>query len=201
MILFDVRKVVFKIRRERKKELNRQKIIAAAKKLFLRKGISATNVRDISIVSGISYVTMYKYFYDKNDLIQIVCREVIDEVINYAYSQLNNENLTFFEKLHRLSFKETFEKIYGTTAFIDFSNYINSDKKLAVYINQRINNSWIKIVEAGRQDGFIHASASDEQICKFLSLIFKLDHNEVKKNINEYGELFLYGLAGHNKNK
>ncbi len=47
MILFDVRKVVFKIRRERKKELNRQKIIAAAKKLFLRKGISATNVRDI----------------------------------------------------------------------------------------------------------------------------------------------------------
>ncbi|KRM50599.1 TetR/AcrR family transcriptional regulator [Lactobacillus jensenii] len=201
MILFDVRKVVFKIRRERKKELNRQKIIAAAKKLFLRKGISATNVRDISTVSGISYVTMYKYFYDKNDLIQIVCREVIDEVINYAYSQLNNENLTFFEKLHRLSFKETFEKIYGTTAFIDFSNYINSDKKLAVYINQRINNSWIKIVEAGRQDGFIHASASDEQICKFLSLIFKLDHNEVKKNINEYGELFLYGLAGHNKNK
>ncbi|WP_310663297.1 TetR/AcrR family transcriptional regulator, partial [Lactobacillus jensenii] len=123
---------MFKIRRERKKELNRQKIIAAAKKLFLRKGISATNVRDISTVSGISYVTMYKYFYDKNDLIQIVCREVIDEVINYAYSQLNNENLTFFEKLHRLSFKETFEKIYGTTAFIDFSNYINSDKKLAV---------------------------------------------------------------------
>lgn len=201
MILFDVRKVVFKIRRERKKELNRQKIIAAAKKLFLRKGISATNVRDISTASGISYVTMYKYFSDKNDLIQIVCREVIDEVINYAYSQLNNENLTFFEKLHRLSFKENFEKIYGTTAFIDFSNYINSDKKLAVYINQRINNSWIKIVEAGRQDGFIHASASDEQICKFLSLIFKLDHNEVKKNINEYGELFLYGLAGHNKNK
>lgn len=77
MILFDVRKVVFKIRRERKKELNRQKIIAAAKKLFLRKGISATNVRDISTVSGISYVTMYKYFYDKNDLIQIVCREVM----------------------------------------------------------------------------------------------------------------------------
>ncbi|MCZ3622793.1 TetR/AcrR family transcriptional regulator [Lactobacillus mulieris] len=189
------------MRREIKKELNRKKIIEAAKTLFLNKGIDATNVRDISAVSGISYVTMYKYFSDKNELVQIVCQEIIDEVITYAYSQLHNEKLTFFEKLHRLSFEENFKKKYGPNAFIDFSTYISHDEELKNYITKKIDNSWMKIVEAGRQDNFIHSSASNEQICKFLSLIFKLDHDEFKKNINEYGELFLYGLAGYHKNK
>lgn len=85
------------MQREEKKELNRKKIITAAKTLFLTKGIYATNVRDISKKSGISYVTMYKYFSDKNELVNLVCQELIDEAMANAYSKLNNDTLTFLK--------------------------------------------------------------------------------------------------------
>ena len=60
------------VKREELKEQNRTQIIEAAKRLFLAQGIQKTSVRQISQESGISYVTMYKYFADKEALVQEV---------------------------------------------------------------------------------------------------------------------------------
>ncbi|EEU21835.1 TetR/AcrR family transcriptional regulator [Lactobacillus mulieris] len=192
------------MQREEKKELNRKKIITAAKTLFLTKGIYATNVRDISKKSGISYVTMYKYFSDKNELVNLVCQELIDEAMANAYSKLNNDTLTFFEKLQQINFEAEFKQKYGPKVWVDFCSYTNNNPELTSYIEKKVNDSWLMIIRVGRKDKFIQASASDEQICNFLSLVLKLDHKEFKENIDAYWELFWYGLAGkegHIKNK
>jgi AcrR family transcriptional regulator len=55
-------------RKEREKEELREKILAAAKKLFLEKGIEKTSIRNIADQIEYSPGIIYHYFRDKNEI-------------------------------------------------------------------------------------------------------------------------------------
>lgn len=84
------------MKREELKEQNRTQIIEAAKRLFLAQGIQKTSVRQISQESGISYVTMYKYFADKEALVQEVLTGLIDTSFADAQATIKNSSQPFF---------------------------------------------------------------------------------------------------------
>ena len=55
-------------RKERERERRRQQIIVAAKRVFIRKGLSKTTMEDIANESELSPGTLYLYFKNKEEL-------------------------------------------------------------------------------------------------------------------------------------
>ena len=67
-----------KERREREKELKRQHILNAARKLLLEKGYYNISIRQIATLAEIGVGTIYSYFKSKEDIYAVLSEEVFD---------------------------------------------------------------------------------------------------------------------------
>jgi len=66
-------------RREELKAQNREKLLAAARKVFAEKGLGAATARDIVRETDLASGTFYNYFDDKNDVFRALIQELSDK--------------------------------------------------------------------------------------------------------------------------
>src|SRR5256885_8833767 len=66
-----------KARREREREALRQVILDAARELFVEEGFENVSMRKIAEKIEYSPTTIYLYFQDKIDLIDLLCEETL----------------------------------------------------------------------------------------------------------------------------
>jgi len=71
-------------RRERNKLDTRQRIRAAARDLFARRGYSAATMRDIAGQAHVALGTLFNYADDKRDLVFLIFNDVLDELTERA---------------------------------------------------------------------------------------------------------------------
>ncbi|QQE80346.1 TetR/AcrR family transcriptional regulator [Alicyclobacillus sp. SO9] len=64
----------------KKVEMRRAQIVAAAVKLFIKKGFHPTTTREIAKASGLSTGLLYEYVQSKEDILFLVCRHIHEEV-------------------------------------------------------------------------------------------------------------------------
>jgi AcrR family transcriptional regulator len=79
----------------------RAEVIAAATRLFVRKGIGNTTMRDIADEVGILNGSLYYYFPSKDTLVDEIVRGAMNDVIN-RYIQIRDADLDPLEALTRL---------------------------------------------------------------------------------------------------
>lgn len=82
-------KMGIKERKERHKEDLRQRILDAAKVLFLKEGYDATSIRKIASAIEFSPTTIYLYYKDKNDIIYALQKEGF-KLLRTKFSALSN---------------------------------------------------------------------------------------------------------------
>ncbi|MEC5144769.1 TetR/AcrR family transcriptional regulator [Chitinophaga sp. 212800010-3] len=88
--------------REKKEKIDastEERIKAAARIVFTRKGYAATKVRDIAAEADINLSLVNYYFRSKEKLFQLVMSEVVEKLMNGITVVLNNEQLSLPEKL------------------------------------------------------------------------------------------------------
>jgi len=66
--------------REKKKERTRAAILAAALKLFTRKGYENTSIDELALSAGIGKGTVYTYFQSKSDIFLAFCEDQLEFV-------------------------------------------------------------------------------------------------------------------------
>jgi AcrR family transcriptional regulator len=74
-------------RLERKRARNREALIRAARRLFVKNGFDATAIADIAEAADLGFGTFYRYFADKEAVLEAVLdegKQAIDEVIAAA---------------------------------------------------------------------------------------------------------------------
>lgn len=76
-------------RKEREKEEMRQRILQAARKLFLEHGFEKTSIRNIADAIEYSPATIYLYFKDKNELLFALHQEAFLKLIDEFSSVLH----------------------------------------------------------------------------------------------------------------
>lgn len=188
------------MKREELKEQNRTKIIEAAKRLFLTQGIQKTSVRQISQESGISYVTMYKYFADKEALVQEVLTGLIDTSFADAQATIKNSSQPFLQRLQAIPNTSSLGAITSQTSYEELSKTIETTPKLRAHVHAKLNGLFTTFIQIGRRDGFITTPASDEAIITILtSLIYYGDaigHKPDPKQAEGIVNVLLYGLTG-----
>jgi TetR/AcrR family transcriptional regulator len=87
----------------KRKNLNaEQKILAAAKKVFIRKGMSGARMQDIADEAGINKALLHYYFRNKEKLFEVIFKDAADQLfpkINLIFES----SLPLFEKLEKFT--------------------------------------------------------------------------------------------------
>ncbi len=74
------------LRRAREREILRQEILDAARRLFIREGYENVSMRRVAEKIGYSPTTIYLYFKDKSDLIFALCEESFARLVSELQS-------------------------------------------------------------------------------------------------------------------
>ena len=80
-----------------------ERIKAAARTVFTKKGYQATKVRDIAAEADINLSLVNYYFRSKEKLFQFVMAEVVEKLITAVPLILNNEQLTVQQKVEQVA--------------------------------------------------------------------------------------------------
>src|SRR5579862_8898694 len=86
-------------KRERNKEETKERILAAALKLFKEKGLEGTTTKEISKESGIAEGTLFNYFKTKEDLALYFFQKETADLIKWFRAERRLQKAALPEKL------------------------------------------------------------------------------------------------------
>ena len=117
-----------KAKKEATKDIStEEKIKAAAKKIFTKKGFAASRTRDIAEEAGINLALLNYYFRSKQKLFDIIMMENFRQFIHGISTEVFNEEATLEQK---------FEKVIA--AYIDF---LTANPDLPLFILNEIRGN------------------------------------------------------------
>ena len=146
--------------KEDKHKEAQQKIIDAARRLFIKKGFKATTVRDIAALSGTNVAMVNYYFSSKENLFNSIFEESFSILLQKIFSIMDSD-LPFFELIHKWisSYYDMLLEYPDLPIFVLNELAKNSDKlgeffklknpyqlyaKLAIRINEEEKNGTIR---------------------------------------------------------
>ncbi|HAA0158945.1 TPA_asm: TetR family transcriptional regulator [Listeria monocytogenes] len=176
-------------------------IIQAALSLFGKQGFSDVSIKDIASLAGVSQVSIYNYFGNKEALVAECAKIIMQDTITLAEEILVSEG-TFTDKLARAiqlcqaEINVSLSKFISTEASKD-SQFI---RLLVNNINKLKKDIYMEYVAAGKKVKVINNDISDDVIQLFIDSInglgLPVSEEELEKKQAEIIHLFLYGLIG-----
>ncbi|EAE9931156.1 TetR family transcriptional regulator [Listeria monocytogenes] len=176
-------------------------IIQAALSLFGKQGFSDVSIKDIASLAGVSKVSIYNYFGNKEALVAECAKIIMQDTITLAEEILVSEG-TFTDKLARAiqlcqaEINVSLSKFISTEASKD-SQFI---RLLVNNINKLKKDIYMEYVAAGKKVKVINNDISDDVIQLFIDSInglgLTVSEEELEKKQAEIIHLFLYGLIG-----
>src|SRR5580704_2267476 len=105
-------------KREKNKEQTKERILAAALKLFKEKGLEGTTTKEISKRSGIAEGTLINYFKTKEDLALYFFQKETDDLIKWFHADARLKKAPLTEQLfaiihQQLEYIEPYEDCIG----------------------------------------------------------------------------------------
>lgn len=143
--------------RERKKLIRLQRIVAAARTLFINKGFTTTTIQDIAAEADVGLGTLYLYAKSKEDLLVLVFKDDILMMIDESYaaiepgSSLLDQLMAFFDGHINYHMKD---QALSRTVLKELSFSITEQRRED--IDQIMNSTYaklMKIIERARRDG------------------------------------------------
>jgi AcrR family transcriptional regulator len=143
------------MKKKKAPELTEEKILAAARKVFLRKGYAASRTRDIAEEAGINLALLNYYFRSKEKLFEIVMTENIKHFAGGIIHIINDSTTGFDRKIELIA--------------MQYIDNLTSMPDLPLFVLSELRNHPDKLVKS------IHA----EKI--FLNSILFSQYNELLK--------------------
>lgn len=185
----------------------KEKILKAAKQLFLERGFTDTSIAEIAAQAGVSQVTIYNYFNSKENLLKEVMQAYMTEAIGKAEALLDMD-VPFAQKVAMLF---AYGKEEQASISPTFTNTIAWEDPALQAIYREIAATKaipmiIRFVQMGQAEGAIDSTIPVEAVLAYISGMMPiLTNKDFLKTSQEYKEginkLFYYGLLGKMKDK
>ncbi|OOV19653.1 TetR/AcrR family transcriptional regulator [Flavobacterium sp. LM4] len=177
----------------------REKIISKASELFLKLGFKSITMDDIACEMCISKKTIYKYFCNKEVLIEesigVLHKEVhqsIDAIVKKDYNAIE-ENFEI-----RKMFKEMFNSGDTSPMYQLKKHYSETYNKLVNREINECNTVFKQNIEKGIREGFYRSEIPVDKYVKFYyTLIFEINGNTISEK--EAQDLELEALEYHTR--
>ena len=142
--------------RERKKLIRLQRIVAAARDLFIRKGFSNTTIQDIAAEVDVGLGTLYLYAKSKEDLLVMVFKDDILRMIQTSYASipadapLLDQLMAFFDVHIRYHAQD---QVLSRTVLKERSFSTTEQRRQDIdQITQSTYSKLMKLIERARRD-------------------------------------------------
>ena len=183
--------------------MKREQLIQTAKDLFFRYGIKRVTVEEICKEAGVSKMTFYKHFKNKNELVRTWITEMTDDAME-KYKTLMKRDIPFEDKV-----RETIKmKLEGSDQMSQefFSDYLpNADPELYDFIHQQMHKAaglLIKDYAEAQRRGEIRQDMKIEFMLWYLNKMLDLMEDESLQKlydspqdlIMEMVNFFFYGI-------
>lgn len=142
------------------------KILAAARRVFVKKGFHQTKVADITQRAGIGKGTVYLYFPDKESILFAILTEGMKEIIQIISQVINNKDENFLTKLqnlikNELEFVENnralFRMLFSERVFPTFPARGAEIKKFHERTIKKIDRLMSSLINQGTKEGILLA--------------------------------------------
>jgi AcrR family transcriptional regulator len=195
---------------ERRKHKKMENIYNISFKLFAQFGFQKVSVNEIAQMAKVSPATIYNYFGTKEQLYADMLMNWMDKQLE-LYEHTLDSRLTFPEKTKEIMLLEAKNlKILAD----EFTKVPSSEsdglaQQMERYNGKKVMPFFMKFVELGKQEGFIHPDQTDEMTIMYFTM-YKNELSRYLAASNDYGttikmdqwmELFFYGLVRRTKHE
>ena len=187
---------------EKRTAAKKAAIVEVARELFARRGIKDVSISEIAKGAGVSQVSIYNYFEDKNALAKEAFIAYIEAEIT-SFEQILMQNIPFEEKLEHIMQGKS--SVVAQTALSHFGEKALGDKVLHQVFQEAVKEKAMAVyssfIEMGKRDGVIDKDIPTEAIMFFFMTsmsIFQQSEYMTKSNEYKMGivKLFMYGIIG-----
>jgi AcrR family transcriptional regulator len=184
---------------KREKEKMKEKIITKASELFLKLGFKSITMDDIAGEMCISKKTIYKYFCNKEVLIE-ESTALLHKEVHHGISSIVAQNYNAIEEnfIIRKMFKEMFQALDTSPIYQLKKHYPEIYEKVIKREIEECNTAFRQNIEKGINQGLYRKNLTIENYVKFYyTLIFSI--NETTISEKEAQELELEALEYHTR--
>jgi len=179
-----------------------QNIVEQAKKLFLKHGIYRVTVQEICKVAGVSKMTFYRMFKNKEDVAEKVLLEIYENSIQ-SYRDIMRQDISFAKRLEQMiELKKTTSTDFSEEFIKDVFNLKESNLKFHIEeYHQKITNELLNDLKTAQKDGWIRKDLKLTFVLYMLNDIHEKMRDErflaMYSNIQEAGmELTKFVFSG-----
>jgi len=182
-------------------------IVETAEKLFMQFGMKRVTVKEICQKAGVSKMTFYNHFDNKNDLIKFIFNSWLDE--GYAWlDELEQKDISFREEIQRIL---EYKKNLTSRMSPQFINeYLESSPELKGFFEdyrQRGLDKFIEWIESCKNRVKVRKSIKPEFLVHVFNMSFSMMKDDNLRNIyddltdliEEVFEFLFYGIVPRNK--
>lgn len=151
----------------------RMNILKTTRDLILQFGSEKISIREIAKIAGVSQVTIYNHFENKEALIKHTMEILIDEVL-LEYDTIIDLDILFEEKLKKIF--DIRKAISGQGILFSLTKIAKSDsyiaEKIETDLQRKMKISFLKLIQYGKDEGKINYNTNDNAILTYFQ-IFK----------------------------
>ncbi|MDP4289860.1 MAG: TetR/AcrR family transcriptional regulator [Bacteroidota bacterium] len=181
-------------------------LLKTARELFWKHGFKRISIEEICVKAGISKMTFYRLFANKNELAKAVYDEEVENGLK-SFRAILSEDETPQEKIKKI----LIQKLKGTTNISkDFINdfYANPELGLRDYIEEKTKTIWNETLNDFRQaqqEGLFRKDLNPEFFLNLSSHLTAMLYDEKmlklydspQELILEISNFCIYGIAPH----
>lgn len=184
-----------------------QKIIDNAKTLFMKHGMRRITVEEICKEAGVSKMTFYRIFTNKEDVAEKIIFE-INERNMMKYYEIMNQKISYLEKIQQtLELKNTASSEISEEFIKDI---LQNENELFIKhlteIRQNANEQYLKDFIEAQKNGDVRKDIKPEFILYILDMLYEKMKDErligMYKNTQEatmeITKFFFYGILSRN---
>ncbi|MCM3762886.1 TetR/AcrR family transcriptional regulator [Alkalihalobacillus oceani] len=187
---------------QKRTNMKKESIIDAARELFTQRGVKEVSISEIAKKAGVSQVSIYNYFGDKNMLAKKALISYVEKYME-RYEEILRKDVPFTDKLTMIMSEKNDAILEISGSY--FSEYAWEDQTMQQVVQEvmetKAKSLYIKFIELGKEEGAIDDAIPNEVILSYLfSIIAVMQQSDFMKTDPEYKmgilKLTLYGILG-----
>jgi len=179
-----------------------KQILQTAEDLFQRFGIKRIPVEEICKTAGVSKMTFYKYFKNKNELVHHLWEKMFEEGMQ-KFDEIDRMDISFLEKIEMIL--ELKEKSAAKISHEYALDYFNGIPELQSFFNEMYKKSisrFIEFISEAQKKGEVRPDMRPAFFITAISKLTELVHNkelvqsypDYKDFVMEVNNFLFYGI-------
>ncbi len=193
-------------RRERKKNLKREKIIETAFELFSQKNYHEVMMEDVAKLTSVAKGTVYNYFTSKEELYFSIMKQRMEKLTTSLTEKINNENNSIDSLRSFVTHLYMFMMKYQNFFLMYRKENLQKDSDVCIELKtleQSLRDLLAGIIRSGETKGLFRKIDEDFAVNVILGGIFgavqrgidnKIDEQEMRKEKDKIFDFVLHGL-------